>query len=97
MRVLTEARAIEIIREEWESKLQRLREESEQVHLRAAGSLKGRPIVAVGTEVKCKQDGLIYTVKSLSDGGEVYVLQSPDGQLVRLSRSDLEGKDFVLP
>lgn len=97
MRVLTEARAIEIVREEWDAKLKRLREETDPVGLRAAGDLKGRPIVGVGTAIKHVASGIVYTVKSLSNGGELYVLQSPEGQLVRVERSALEGKGFVLP
>jgi len=96
MKVLTEARAIEIIREEWNQRLQRLKEDAD-VHLKAAGPLKGHSIISVDTEVKHVPTGLVMSVKKILDGGHAFVLAKSDGVLLRVSRAELEGKDFVLP
>ncbi len=86
MKQLTESDVLRIMREEWDGKVQRLREEVGLV-------MKDDPVVSPELKIHHKKSGILYTVDSV--GPRDVILRTPEGEKFIIDNEELE-KDYEL-
>lgn len=90
-KMLSEARIIELIREEWESKVNSLNEEL-KLAIHAQG--KSQPLIAPELKIIHKSSGIRYTVDSISMRD--VVLRTPEGDKFTVDGDEFEKEYEVL-
>lgn len=85
MKKLTEADIIEVMKEEWNSKVKSMVET-----LKVAAHIAGekQPLLAPELKIKHKKSGMLYTIDSISMRD--VVLRTPEGELMELDSKELE-------
>lgn len=89
---LTDTEIVEIIREEWNTKVAAL---LENVNVSFEGDIEGskQPIISAELKLIHKKSGLKYTVDSVSQYD--VVLRTPEGKKFRIDRDELENEYFL--
>lgn len=101
MKNLTEADIIQIIREEWQSKLSALKEE---VSIKVLNKIDGKEVVSLSPETKIKHkgtDGLYTFVRFIPrSGGEHFDnFQEPTAETIKnydVCLRNSQGKEFII-
>lgn len=86
MKTLSEKKIIQIMREEWESKIRNLQQEVD-VYYKAHKGETPKNVVSVGLKVRDKS-GLLFTVDAVRP--HEFVLRSPEGKRQTISDIDFE-------
>lgn len=88
MRVLQEADVLRIMREEWDRKVQTLREDVDLVMTGKVNKQGDVPLLSPELKVKHKKSGLKYTVDSV--GPRDVILRTPEGDKFVIDGPELE-------